>query len=337
MPMLPNTVIEQIYRSAEQPISELFGLTTELRYWHQAYPATNYLQPCLIGGKAALICQRQLSQISPEAYRALNAICAAHGIFLKEDARDDAANPSNFFHNRRKTAVILTFCLAMACNSQAANVMPQTSASAYTVTPPIAMSIHNQPLAKVAEQIAHQAGMAFKFDDAVEHDLINTHLTAATWKEALAQLLQNYNYSTIEEQARITTVLVSGYKGGYKPEVTPSETRLTSAGPAMTVADGIPIAISVDSLANLPEGGNLFVDLPVGSFNFKQESMVNTEDGTLSWVGTMDDEHQFYRLYLTKNADGEIIGNVFSPQGAYNIETIDGQLMLVEVNSVSMR
>jgi hypothetical protein len=65
--------------------------------------------------------------------------------------------------------------------------------------------------------------------------------------------------------------------------------------------------------------------------------MVDSEDGTLSWVGTMEGANNIYRLYLAKTQEGDVVGNVYTPEGAYNIETINGQTVLIEIDQVSMR
>lgn len=332
-------VIEQVYLAAEQPVPHVHSLATELRHWYQAFPATNYLQPCVIGGKAALVCQRHLSHKAPQAFRALQAICLQYGIYLKEDARR-RAEPANIAHNHRKLTIVLTFCLTMA-NSQAASLnQAAVPAVNQARSQTISLLIDQERLSDVTLKIAEQTGICFKFNAAVENDLISKKLQAQDWKSALAQLLQGYNYSTIQEGDAVRTVFITGYRGGIKPEAAGEP----SAGPYAGRSEdflgnkvAVDVTIPTEELAGLPEDGRMQVDLPVGSFAVRQESMVALEDGTLSWVGTMDDENQFYRLYLARTQDGEVVGNVFTPDGAYNIETIDGQTVMVEVQQVSMR
>jgi len=336
--MNPIDIIEQVYRTATQPIEHIQSLSTELRHWYQAFPDANYLQPCVIGGQAAIVCQRQLSASTPQAFRALKAICCQYGVFLKEDVRSQP-DPGNLVHNRRQLAIVLTFCLTMASAVQAANVGKNATAG---MQPPqtISMVCHKQTLSEVTFKIAQETGIQFRFNVAVEQDLVHKNLHARDWKGALSQLLNHYNYSTIQEGNAIKTVFITGYKGGVKPApVTDDRVSddYSQTAPIVTDKAMMDITIPTDELANLPEAGEMPVDLPVGTFNVKQESMVALEDGTLSWVGTMDDDTQFYRLYLAQTHDGEVVGNVFTPNGTYNIETIDGQTVMVSVEQVSMR
>lgn len=335
--MNPINIIGEIYRVSTQPVAHLRSLATELQYWYQAFPAHNYLQPCIIEGKAALVCQKHLGSTAPQAFRSLKAICTQYGIFLKEDAR--AEIQSNIVHNRRKLAIVLTFCLTMASSAQANNLNTHAIAAASSLAnQPVSLLINKKTLSDVTLKIAHETGIRFKFNSAVEHDLINAKLDAQDWKGALNQLLENYNYSTIQEGNIIKTVFITGYKGGVKP-TTDETVNSATAQPASFLENPaiVDINLPTDELANMQEGGDTLVDLPVGTFTVKQESMVALEDGTLSWVGTMNDDNQFYRLYLASTQDGEVIGNVFTPDGAYNIETMDGQTVMVEVNQVSMQ
>ncbi|MGY6277214.1 hypothetical protein [Methylomonas sp. MgM2] len=330
-------VIESVYHDVIRPALNLQHLATALRHWYQAFPKTNYLQPCLINGKASLICQKELSDIDSQAYRALKSICSAYGIYLKEDARRQYST-TDFLHNRRKAAVILTFCLTMTSNVYAANVRGHAVAAASSIeSQKISIAFKNQTLSDVVGEIADQTGIRFKFDTPVENDIINKKLIAPDWHSALDQLLQSYNYMTIKDGKAIKTIFISGYKGGMKPTTPISD---PEPYPPEDVFDDriiTDIAVPTEELSNLPEGGNMMVDLPVGTFNVKRESMVALDDGTLSWVGVMDDESQFYRLYLTKSQDGEVVGTTYTPNGTYHIETIDGQTVMIEANQASMR
>lgn len=336
--MNPINTIDQVYRVAARPVAQLHSLVTELQHWYQAFSSHNYLQPCVIEGQAALVCKMHLGTTAPQAFRALKAICDQYGIFLKQDSRAEI-NPSPIAHNRRQLAVVLTFCLTMASAVQATNVNHDAiTAAASVANQPVSLVINKQSLADVTLKISRETGIGFKFNAAVEHDLINIKLHAQNWKGALGQLLDNYNYSTIQEGNTIKTVFITGYKGGVKP-TTQQDVKLAEDQPAsfLETPAMVDITLPTDELTSLAEGGEMLVDLPVGTFTVKQESMVALEDGTLSWVGTMDDENQFYRFYLASTQDGEVIGNVFTPDGAYNIETIDGQTVMVEVNPVGMQ
>lgn len=349
--MNPIETIDGVYRAAAHPVVQLGHLCTDLQHWYQAYPANHYLQPCVIEGNATLVCQKRLSSVAPLAYRTLKAICDQYGIFLKEDARSQAA-PQVFFQSRRNVVVVLTFCLNMVLSVEAANrsvdLGLSTGLRIETQTQAVSLVIKNQTLQEAARGIALQTGMTFKFNAAVEKDMINTKLLASDWKIALSQFLQDYNYATIQENGVIKTVFITSYKGAIKPSSgTDSGSGNDQAFPIDSYNDypdsvfmdrvTMDIDIPTDLLADLQEGGEVMIDLPVGGYIVKQESQITLEDGTQCWVGTMDDEKGFYRLYLAQTQSGELVGNVFSPFGVYNIETIDDRTVMVEVEQIGMR
>lgn len=332
--MLPISVIEEVYRAAKQPIANLHDLVIELCHWHQAFPACNYLQPCVIDGREAIIHQRHLQQTSAAAYQALAAICSEYGIFLKEDARQPGeASPVSV--NRRSAAVILTFCLTFSPAVFAAKTISLPLTSSTSSQQMVSLSMQNRTLAEVTGIVTSRSGIQFQLNGGIDGDKLNGTLQAATWPDALAQLLQGYNYSTIQENGHLKTVLVSGYKNGIKPSAAVDQNPTPQADATLASSQASNIFIPLDELVNMPEGGCSFVDLPVGSFDVKQETMVTYEDGTLSWVGIMENKNQFYRLYLAKSQDGELMGNVFAPDGTYYIQTIDGKTVMVPADSAS--
>lgn len=323
--MLPISVIEEVYRAARSPVTHLHDLTDELSYWYQAFPSCNYLQPCVIEGRAALICQRRLRQDSVVAYQALAAICSQYEVFLKEDARQPGDGlPVTL--NRRSAEVILTFCLTFSPCAFAAKAVVPLVASTASSQQMVSMSIQNRSLSEVAIAISSRSGIQFRLNGAVEGDRLHGTLQASNWHDAIAQLLEAYNYSTIQESGHLTTVLVSGYKKGVNPNTFVDENQQQQANS---------VFIPIDELVSMPEGGCSFVDLPMGVFDVKQETMVAYEDGTLSWVGIMENQNKFYRLYLARNQDGEVSGNVFAPDGTYFIQTIEGQTMIVRADEQS--
>lgn len=339
--MNPINIIKEVYRTSDQKVERLNYLTTGLQHWYQAYPDFHYLQPCVIEGKAALICQRELSQISPLAYRALKRICERYDIFLKEDARSSKKDPPAFIKNRRKKAIVLTFCLAMVSSVEAANFDNYALSTASQIemqNQAVSLEFKQQTLYDVTNNIARKTGITFKLNAAIGQDMIDKKLKASNWKSALRQLLRGYNYATVQEDNAIKTIFITGYEGGIKPIEdlkSGSEFRADSASDdSVSINNGsdiIDVYIQTDELAELPEGDEMLIDLPVGSFTVKQKSMIKLDDGGMTWVGTMDDENQFYRLYLAQTQAGEVIGNVFTPFGIYNIETIDGQTVMVAI------
>lgn len=328
-------VVENVYRMAEHPVLHLPDFISELRYWYQAFPHCNYLQPCVISGRAALVCQSRLSEVSASAFQTLSALCNQFDIYLKEDSRGQIIE-NCFVRERRRAAVTLAFCLSLALSDGLAAAESQSIAVVPITAPVISMVVRNQTLSEITNRISSQSGIRFKFGPEMGNDRISNRVAAADWQEALAQLLQGYNYSTIQEQAQIRTVLISGYQGGVKKAVIESD----AAYPDLVGyndSSAILVDIPIEELKSLSPGELAVVNLPVGKFNVNQKSMVSMDNGAISWVGIMNPKNQYYRLYLAQTQTGDVIGSVTSPDGSYNIKTIDGQTVMIEADTVSMR
>ena len=111
--------IKQTYQTVVSPIENIPDLAKALNLWYLAYPEHNYLHPCVIDGRAALICQRDLSLIATQAYAELQAIAEQYLIYLKQESRSEDVNHA--FENRRKNiALVLTFCLGLMASSRMA-------------------------------------------------------------------------------------------------------------------------------------------------------------------------------------------------------------------------
>lgn len=109
--------IEKTYRGASSPIDKIPELVKSLNSWYLAYPEHNFLHPCVIDGKAALVCQRDLSSNNGSAFAELQAIADQYRIYLKEDRRTHEVGHE--FSNRRKNiGVVLTFCLGLMASSK---------------------------------------------------------------------------------------------------------------------------------------------------------------------------------------------------------------------------
>ncbi len=333
---MPVDVVEDVYRTAEQPVLHLADFISELRYWYQAFPHCNYLQPCVISGRAALVCQNRLSEVAALAFQTLSAICDQFDIYLKEDSRGQI-NENCFVRERRRAAVTLAFCLSLALSDGLAAAESQPIALVPTAAPAISMVVRNQTLSEITNRISSQSGIRFKFGPEMENDRISNRVAAADWQEALAQLLQGYNYSTIQEQAQIRTVLISGYQGGVKKTVNDSGAAYPDLVSDIDDSLAMLVDIPIEELKNLSPGELAVVNLPVGKFNVNQKSMVSMENGAISWVGIMNPKNQYYRLYLAQTQTGDVIGSVTSPDGSYNIKTIDGQTVMIEADTVSMQ
>ncbi len=109
--------IEKVYQQADIAVDNLSDLAAALKGWYQSYPEHNFLHPCVIDGKAALVCQRGLSLLDVGAYAELAEIAASFRIYLKEDVR--AADVGHEFSNRRKhIGLVLSFCIGILATSR---------------------------------------------------------------------------------------------------------------------------------------------------------------------------------------------------------------------------
>ncbi|TAK65334.1 hypothetical protein [Methylobacter sp.] len=134
--------IEQTYRGASNRIDNIPNLVKALNRWYLAYPGQNYLHPCVIDGKAALVCQRGLSNNSGQAFVELQAIADQYRIYLKEDIRTQES--SHNFNNRRKNiGLVLTFCLGLMASSRLVTAAELQQPAASSVTVQLAMPINS--------------------------------------------------------------------------------------------------------------------------------------------------------------------------------------------------
>ncbi|MDD2802054.1 MAG: zinc-dependent metalloprotease family protein, partial [Methylococcales bacterium] len=105
----------------------------------------------------------------------------------------------------------------------------------------------------------------------------------------------------------------------------PAKYKSFNAGSVMSVN------LPMDQLANIPIGDDVTLDLPIGQYKVKHDNSVQHDDNSSTWVGYLDEEGKGYRIYLSQGETG-VIGNVYTPDGAYNIETVDGQTVVVDID-----
>lgn len=108
---------EHTYRDATSRVDNIPELVKALHQWYLAYPSHNYLHPCVIEGKASLVCLRDLSLINQQAYAKLQEIAKQYRLFLKEDKRTQDVN-LGFINRRKKISLVLTFCLGLIASSR---------------------------------------------------------------------------------------------------------------------------------------------------------------------------------------------------------------------------
>ncbi|MDP3904125.1 MAG: M12 family metallo-peptidase [Methylococcaceae bacterium] len=204
--------------------------------------------------------------------------------------------------------------------------------------------VKNKSLLETTNQLSNRTGITFKINPANQADVINQKLAAEDWNTALKQLLHGYNYTLVSNKGKINTVVITGRNGdGYEavtastPEANfvvvapdaskklPTKYKNFNAGSVMSVN------LPMDQLANIPIGDDVTLDLPIGQYKVKHDNSVQHDDKSSTWVGYLDEEGKGYRIYLSQGETG-VIGNVYTPDGAYNIETVDGQTVVVDID-----
>jgi hypothetical protein len=127
--------IQQTYRTANTRIDNLSKLLNALNRWYLDNPSNNYLHPCVIDGKAALVCQSDLKRKSEQAFTDLQAIAAHFQLYLKEDGRSHQT-ADDLTNRRTSICLVLTFYLGVLASSSL--VRADNSASPASSSPAVA-------------------------------------------------------------------------------------------------------------------------------------------------------------------------------------------------------
>lgn len=129
--MNETDTLKTVYSDCPPLRPNVAALASELGRWYRNHTGSNFLHPCIIDGKPALVCQRSLSRENALAYEQLQAIALKFGLYLKEDARSKQL--AGLFPNRRqKIGLVLSFCVGLAATPQtvSADTQPQVMAAA---------------------------------------------------------------------------------------------------------------------------------------------------------------------------------------------------------------
>lgn len=204
--------------------------------------------------------------------------------------------------------------------------------------------IKNKTLLNVTNQLTNLSGVVFKISADIEGDVINQKLVADDWGAAIGHLLKDYNFTIETKNNTIKTVLVTGRHGSGN---TVKKRLEKDDGLVVVVSDfagEIPgkykrfntgsvfnVTLPIEQLNDIAVGDSLILDLPIGQYNVKHDNQIEHADGSSTWVGYLDDEGQGYRVYLSRGEAG-VIGNMYTPDGAYNIDTVDGQTVLIDID-----
>jgi Metallo-peptidase family M12B Reprolysin-like len=196
-------------------------------------------------------------------------------------------------------------------------------------------------LAQATDQIANRSGIHFKINAANQSDIINQKLAAEDWKTALSQLLNGYNYTTNTVNGVIKTVIITGTNGKHDTSnittvnIQPSNT-LPNAYKHFNLGSVMPVNLPLAKMNATQVGKKLSLDLPIGQYQVNHDDLVKHADGSSTWMGYLDDEGKGYRVYLSQGEAG-LMGNVYTPDGAYNIETVDGQTYMVDLEDSGLQ
>lgn len=208
---------------------------------------------------------------------------------------------------------------------------------------PIYHVIKAKTLIQATDQIANRSGISFKINAANQMDVINRKLAADNWKSALGQLLQGYNYTTTSANGIVTSVIITGLNGSglvntsnvvlvqpHGIDKLPGIYKNLNPGSVMSV--NLPLA----ELNATPVGKKLTLDLPIGQYQINHDDFVKHADGSSTWMGYLENEGKGYRVYLSQGEAG-LMGNVYTPDGNYNIETVDGQTLMVDLENSGLQ
>lgn len=231
------------------------------------------------------------------------------------------------------------FALLFASNAVATTdvLLKQESQYIYHV-------IKNKTLLNVTNQLTSLSGVVFKVSAEVEGDVINQKLVADDWVTAIGHLLQDYNFTIETKNNTVKTVLVSGRHGSgnrvkKRPEKEGERVLVASdfvgeipeKYQRLNTGSVFNVTLPIEELNDIAVGDSFVLDLPFGQYTVKHDNQIEHADGSSTWVGYLDDEGQGYRVYLSQGEAG-VIGNIYTPDGAYNIDTVDGQTVIIDID-----
>lgn len=242
-------------------------------------------------------------------------------------------------------------CLTVACvlamfmtPSSASPALPEPLKTRHSA---VYHAARGQALDTTLNQIAQRSGISFKLNADIGKEQVSQAIAADNWTNAVKSLLENYNYTAIQDGDTFKTVIITGSKNGSgqfhgkqsysandsiliapKAKTLPPKYRSFPAG-SVTEAN-LPIA----ALMNLKNKTTTILDLPMGQFNLAHDYTNREADGSKTWVGYLADEGQGYRVYFSQG-DGGLMGIVTTPDGAYSLESdAEGNTYLIDTKQL---
>lgn len=127
-----NDALTKAFGGNKHGVADLPGLIARLHDWYFRWPDGNYLHPCIIESRPALVCQAELSRLEPTAFAELQAITEQFGLYLKQDGRcQDQAHEGR--NRRHGTAFVLAFCLSLLAVSKTVSAHELQAANTHAV------------------------------------------------------------------------------------------------------------------------------------------------------------------------------------------------------------
>lgn len=213
---------------------------------------------------------------------------------------------------------------------------------------PVFQSIRNQSLTETLKQIAQRSGIIFKIDTDLSQDRVEQSVAAANWQEAIQKILLNHNYSTIEDQGKIKSVIISGHKNDgidNQPTVNGksdehmmilkrNQYQLPDRYKRLPEGSVMPVKLPINTIINTPKNKDIEIDLPVGRFNVTHDNTVDEPDGSKTWIGHLADEGEAYRVFLSQGAAG-LMGFITTPDTKFRFESDqDGSTFLLDTSQL---
>ncbi len=141
--------LTQAFGEVRHRVTDIAGLIKALNAWYLCWTDHQFLHPCVIDGRPALVCRAELSRIAPEAFAELAVIAERHGLYLKQDSRR-SDNGHEHPHCRRGAGLVLSFCIGLLAASRT------VSADAWQAAP-VAVSVAGGLQTPVGELVASGA------------------------------------------------------------------------------------------------------------------------------------------------------------------------------------
>lgn len=122
----------------------------------------------------------------------------------------------------------------------------------------VRIRVVGMPMAELLQRIEAETGIRFDFPESMAAELITAHVNAATWKDALGELLEDKNRIELwDARQRLTSIRLLSTRewepGTAPPATAPASNRTTSARLAPPNAGGS-TTLSKEQLAEISKG-----------------------------------------------------------------------------------